>query len=162
MKVHEFEKKINYKFKNKSLIDLAFTHSSYKNKTNTDYERLEFLGDRVLSLVLSEYLFLKYPKENEGALSKLRALPLFSDEEANSSTGDRLVSHHIGDRMLKDKCFQCHIDSPGKPGSFRSQGCAACHSTYSDDGLYKGEDPTISKVESGHPKKHRMIILIIC
>ncbi len=70
MKVHEFEKKINYKFRNKSLIDLAFTHSSYKNKTNTDYERLEFLGDRVLSLVLSEYLFLKYPNENEGALSK--------------------------------------------------------------------------------------------
>ena len=70
MKVHEFEKKINYKFRNKSLIDLAFTHSSYKNKTNTDYERLEFLGDRVLSLVLSEHLFLKYPNENEGALSK--------------------------------------------------------------------------------------------
>ena len=70
MKVHEFEKKINYNLRNKSLIDLAFTHSSYKNKTNTDYERLEFLGDRVLSLVLSEYLFLKYPNENEGALSK--------------------------------------------------------------------------------------------
>ena len=70
MKVHEFEKKINYKFRNKSLIDLAFTHSSYKNKTNTDYERLEFLGDRVLSLILSEHLFLKYPNENEGALSK--------------------------------------------------------------------------------------------
>jgi ribonuclease-3 len=70
MKINEFEKKINYKFRNKSLIDLAFTHSSYKNKTNTDYERLEFLGDRVLSLVLSEYLFLKYPNENEGALSK--------------------------------------------------------------------------------------------
>ena len=70
MKVHEFEKKINYKFKNKRLIDLAFTHSSYKNKTNTDYERLEFLGDRVLSLILSEHLFLKYPNENEGALSK--------------------------------------------------------------------------------------------
>ena len=96
---------------------------------------------------------------NEGALSKLRGLPLFSDEEAKSSTGDRLVSHHIGDRILKDKCFQCHIDSPGKPGSFRSQGCAACHFTYSEDGLYKGEDPTISKVESGHPKKHRMITL---
>ncbi len=70
MKINEFEKKINYKFRNKSLIDLAFTHSSYKNKTNTDYERLEFLGDRVLSLILSEYLFLKYPNENEGALSK--------------------------------------------------------------------------------------------
>ena len=70
MKTNEFEKKIDYKFKNKSLIDLAFTHSSYKNKINKDYERLEFLGDRVLSLVLSEHLFLKYPSENEGALSK--------------------------------------------------------------------------------------------
>ena len=70
MKVDEFEKKINYKFKNKSLIDLALTHSSFKNKKNTNYERLEFLGDRVLSLVISEHLFLKYTNENEGALSK--------------------------------------------------------------------------------------------
>ena len=70
MKVDEFEKKINYKFKNKSLIDLAFTHSSFKNKKNKNYERLEFLGDRVLSLVISEDLFLKYSNENEGALSK--------------------------------------------------------------------------------------------
>ena len=96
---------------------------------------------------------------HKGAISKLRGLPLFRDEEENSSAGDRLVSHHIADRILKDKCFQCHIDSPGKPGSFRSQGCAACHFTYSEDGLYKGEDPTISKVELGHPKKHRMITL---
>ena len=70
MKVDEFEKKINYKFKNKSLIDLAFTHSSFKNKINKNYERLEFLGDRVLALVISEDLFLKYSNENEGALSK--------------------------------------------------------------------------------------------
>ena len=70
MKVDEFEKKINYKFKNKSLINLAFTHSSFKNKKNKNYERLEFLGDRVLALVISEDLFLKYPTEDEGALSK--------------------------------------------------------------------------------------------
>ena len=70
MKVDEFEKKINYKFKNKDLINLAFTHSSFKSKKNKNYERLEFLGDRVLSLVFSEDLFLKYPNENEGALSK--------------------------------------------------------------------------------------------
>jgi len=70
MKINEFEKKINYKFKNKSLINLAFTHSSFKNIRNKNYERLEFLGDRVLSLVISENLFLKYPNENEGALSK--------------------------------------------------------------------------------------------
>ena len=69
MKINEFEKKINYKFRDNSLIDLAFTHSSFKNKSK-NYERLEFLGDRVLSLVISEYLFLKYPNEDEGALSK--------------------------------------------------------------------------------------------
>ena len=70
MKVDEFEKKINYKFKNKDLINLALTHSSFKSKKNKNYERLEFLGDRVLSLAISEDLFLKYPNENEGALSK--------------------------------------------------------------------------------------------
>ena len=70
MKVDEFEEIINYKFQNKSLIDLAITHSSFKNKKKTNYERLEFLGDRVLSLVISEYLFVKYSNENEGALSK--------------------------------------------------------------------------------------------
>jgi len=80
MKVDEFEKKINYKFKNKSLIDLAFTHSSFKNKKNKNYERLEFLGDRVLSLVISEDLFLKYPNEDEGALSK-RLSDLVSKEK---------------------------------------------------------------------------------
>jgi len=95
----------------------------------------------------------------KGALSKLMALPLFTDEEVRSGADNRLVSHHVGDRILKDSCFQCHIDSPGKPGSFRSQGCAACHFAYSKDGLYKGEDPTISREELGHPKKHRMITL---
>ena len=70
MKVDEFEKKINYKFKNKGLINLALTHSSFQSKKNKNYERLEFLGDRVLSLIISEDLFLKYPDENEGALSK--------------------------------------------------------------------------------------------
>ena len=68
MTIDEFEKKINYKFKNRDLINLSFTHSSFKK--NINYERLEFLGDRVLSLVISEYLFLNFPNENEGALSK--------------------------------------------------------------------------------------------
>ncbi len=68
MNIKQFEKKINYTFKNKELIYLAITHSSFKRRKN--YERLEFLGDRVLSLIISELLFEKYPEENEGALSK--------------------------------------------------------------------------------------------
>jgi hypothetical protein len=102
---------------------------------------------------------------HEGALLKLSELPFFSGKEAESNTKDRDVSQHIGDRILKEKCFQCHIDSPGESGSFRSQGCAACHFTYSKDGLYKGKDITVSKTEPGHPQKHRMTTLtpdLIC
>ena len=102
---------------------------------------------------------------SEGALLELGELPFFSHGERKSVIGDHRVSQHIGDRILKDKCFQCHIDSPGEPGSFRSQGCAACHFTYAKDGLYKGEDITISKTEAGHPQKHRMTTLtpdLIC
>ena len=72
MKINEFEKKINYTFKNKKLVQLAFTHSSFKKKekNNFSYERLEFLGDRVLSLVIAHNLFLAFSHEDEGALSK--------------------------------------------------------------------------------------------
>ena len=95
----------------------------------------------------------------EGALTKLQALPVFSDQEVNSSIGELRVSHHIGDRLLKDRCFQCHIDSPGGSDNFRSQGCAACHFTYAADGLYKGDDPTIPRDKTGHPQRHRMTAL---
>ena len=72
MKINEFEKLINYKFINVELIELAFTHSSLKKriKKNISYERLEFLGDRVLSLIISHELFIKFPNEDEGSLSK--------------------------------------------------------------------------------------------
>lgn len=60
---------------NKHLYDIAFTHSSYSKKHDLDYnyERLEFLGDSVLSLIVSEYLYKKYPQHEEGNLTKLRA-----------------------------------------------------------------------------------------
>ena len=61
MSLNQLEKKINYKFKNITLLEEALTHSSYKiNNTKTkkkNYERLEFLGDRVLGLILSEFFF---------------------------------------------------------------------------------------------------------
>ena len=73
MIIDKFEKIINYKFKNESLLFEALTHSSskvvksYKKKNN--YERLEFLGDRVLGLVLAEYFFKLFPDSNEGFLN---------------------------------------------------------------------------------------------
>lgn len=75
--LHELEQKIGYSFKNKEFLVRAMTHSSYvhekkmdKNKCN---ERQEFLGDAVLELVSSEFLFQEYPEKAEGELTKMRA-----------------------------------------------------------------------------------------
>ena len=72
-----FEKKLNLKFKNKDLLIQAFCHRSYLNENQNFYlshnERLEFLGDAVLELVVTEYLYQRYPKESEGELTNWRA-----------------------------------------------------------------------------------------
>ena len=69
--ITNFLSKINYKFRNQSYLDLAITHSSFNEKKNySNYERLEFLGDRVLGLVIAELVFKKHYKEKEGELSK--------------------------------------------------------------------------------------------
>ena len=71
------ESRVGYTFKNKELLLEALTHSSYTNEMKinkrSDYERLEFLGDAVLELISSEFLYDKYPKVPEGGLSKKRA-----------------------------------------------------------------------------------------
>jgi len=73
----EFEKKIGVEFKDKNLLKQAFTHRSYVNEYKEEKiehnERLEFLGDAVLELVVTEYLFHKYPKRTEGDLTAFRA-----------------------------------------------------------------------------------------
>ena len=63
-KLSKFEEKINVVFSNKSTLEKALTHSSYargKQIVEPDNERLEFFGDAVLKLIVSEYLFYKYP-----------------------------------------------------------------------------------------------------
>ena len=66
--IHKFQKNLKVKFKNKSLLIKALTHKSANQKNNN--EKLEFLGDRVIGLVLSKKLFDLYPKETEGVLDK--------------------------------------------------------------------------------------------
>jgi dsRNA-specific ribonuclease len=65
------EKQLGYVFKDKKLLIEALTHKSYKQPY--DNERLEFLGDAVLDLIVGEYLFTKFSKSAEGKLSKIRA-----------------------------------------------------------------------------------------
>lgn len=67
----KLEKCLDYQFKNKNLIIEALTHKSFKKPYNN--ERLEFLGDAVLNLIVGEYLYSIFPKSHEGELSKIRA-----------------------------------------------------------------------------------------
>src|SRR3954466_14142076 len=73
----DFQTSIGVTIENDKLLKQAFTHSSYVNehrrKPYEDNERLEFLGDAVLELTVSRYLFEKYPMMSEGELTKLRA-----------------------------------------------------------------------------------------
>ncbi len=76
MDFSEFEKKIGYTFKNKELLHEALSHSSYANEVRhgrNSNERLEFLGDSVLSIVVSEHLFTHFKHLPEGELTKIRA-----------------------------------------------------------------------------------------
>lgn len=72
-----FEKKIEISFKDKELLKQAFTHRSYLNERGVSgmshNERLEFLGDAVLELVVTEYLYKKFSEKPEGELTSLRA-----------------------------------------------------------------------------------------
>ena len=67
-KIKELEKIIKYSFKNTTLLENALTHKSLDSDTNN--EKLEFLGDRVLGLVISEKLLEKFPEEKEGIIDK--------------------------------------------------------------------------------------------
>lgn len=77
MDFEPFEKRIGHAFKDKRLLETAFTHRSFLNENRAPgrehNERLEFLGDAVLELVVTEFLYAKYPNENEGALTSYRA-----------------------------------------------------------------------------------------
>ena len=76
-KLNELQQNIGYQFKQEALLRQALTHSSYAHEKNLkelmDNERLEFLGDAVLEVVSSEFLFKNHPEMNEGQMTKLRA-----------------------------------------------------------------------------------------
>lgn len=99
------EKKIGYIFKNKKLAETALTHSSYANELHahgkTDvkcYERLEFLGDSVLSIITSDYLFEQYTVLDEGDLTKIRAAAVCEgalyEYSKSFSAGDYMLIGH--------------------------------------------------------------------
>ena len=71
MSLKYLEKSINYEFKDIDLLKLALTHKSFDNKSNS--ERLEYLGDSILNSSISKYLYLKFPNQREGLLTRMRS-----------------------------------------------------------------------------------------
>ncbi|OGV51433.1 MAG: ribonuclease III [Lentisphaerae bacterium GWF2_52_8] len=73
--IEKLKYRLNYEFKDKRLLREALTHRSYATENSLDYhnQRLEFLGDSVLQIVLTEHLFLLYPAATEGDLTKMRS-----------------------------------------------------------------------------------------
>jgi ribonuclease-3 len=93
--------RIGYEFQNRELLILALTHPSVDRKSthskidHFSYERLEFLGDRVLGLIVAELLFHRFPQESEGSLAKRHAALVCGEALAK-------ISLHIGlDQMIK-------------------------------------------------------------
>lgn len=74
--MHELEDRIKYTFSNRSLLDQALTHRSFGTSNN---ERLEFLGDAVLNLVIGRYLFERHPDLPEGELTRVRSVLVDQD-----------------------------------------------------------------------------------
>jgi ribonuclease-3 len=74
--IRELEEKLQINFADKSLLDISTTHSSYANqKKDVKYnERLEFLGDSILQMCITEHLFTNYNEKSEGELTKIRSL----------------------------------------------------------------------------------------
>ncbi len=93
----ELEEQLQYTFRNRALLTEALTHSSYRQH-GANNERLEFLGDSVLSLIVAEYLFETYPDLPEGELTRLRAALVC--EQALFRFAEQI---HLGEYLLLGK-----------------------------------------------------------
>ena len=128
----EFENIIQYQFKNKQLLTEALSHSSYANekkKTRNSNERLEFLGDSVLSVIVSQYLFEHFSHLPEGELTKIRASLVCEKSLYNFAQQIRL-----GDFLLLGKGEE-HTGGRERPSILADAFEAVIAAIYLDGGL---------------------------
>ena len=140
----QLEKRLNYTFKDKQLIIEALTHKSYKKPYNN--ERLEFLGDAVLDLIVGEYLFMKFPHSNEGILSKIRASLV-------NESGFTLLARAIdlGSYIYLSPAEE-NNNGRNKPSLLSNAFEAVIGAIYLEAGLEKAKEISIALLEAAHPK----------
>jgi len=142
-KIKKLEDRLNYSFENKKLIIEALTHKSYKQPYNN--ERLEFLGDAVLDLIVGQYLFEKFPNHDEGKLSKMRA------SLVNEEGFTRLAEHiALGGQLFMSNAEE-NNDGRIKPSLLSNAFEAIIGALYLEAGLDIARDISIKLLEEVHP-----------
>ena len=94
---------LGYEFKDESLLKISLTHPSFSKKNN--YERLEFLGDRVLGLIISDEIFHSYPDDSEGNLAKKISFLVCKNTLIKIADELRLEKHFIISKNIKQNSF---------------------------------------------------------
>ena len=140
----KLEQNVGYHFKNKNLLIEALTHKSYKKPYNN--ERLEFLGDAVLDLIVGEYLFKKFPKSDEGKLSKIRAAIV--NEKGFMSLAKKI---DLGEFLFLSNAEE---NNRGREKSSLLSNAfeALIGAIYLEAGLNKAREITIGLIEQTYPK----------
>ncbi|MBU0631285.1 ribonuclease III [bacterium] len=140
--MESLEKTLGYKFKDQQLLIEALTHKSHKQPY--DNERLEFLGDAVLDLVVGEYLYKKFPKSDEGKLSKIRASLV--NEEGFNKLANVLK---LGDYIFLSNAEE-NNDGRTKPSLLSNAFEALMGAIYLESGLAKVQKITIKLIEENY------------
>jgi ribonuclease-3 len=144
MGLEELEQRIGYRFKNRELLKQAVTHKSYSQEFNN--ERLEFLGDAVMDLVVGELLFHLFPNREEGFLSKLRASLV--NEEAFSKVANTIG---LGQFLLLSPSEE-NNGGREKPSILSSSFEAIIGAIYLDSGFEEAKQVGLKLLHSAFPK----------
>ncbi len=144
MGLEVLEKSLKIEFKNKQLLAQALTHKSCKKPYNN--ERLEFLGDAVLDLVVGEYLYNKFPTANEGSLSKIRASIV--NEKGFTKLAEALG---IGEHIMISSAEE-NNDGRKKPSILSNAFEALIGAVYLEYGLLVAQELSITLIEQAYPK----------
>ncbi|MGE4399911.1 MAG: ribonuclease III [Campylobacterales bacterium] len=142
--MENLEKSIGVQFKDKRLITEALTHKSCKKPYNN--ERLEYLGDAVLDLVVGEYLYTRFPNANEGNLSKIRASLV--NEKGFMRLAEKL---RLGEYIMISSAEE-NNDGRKKPSILSNAFEALMGAVYLECGLDKVKEIAIALIEEAYPK----------
>ena len=141
--MRDLQTKLGYKFKDEKLLKTALTHKSFKGGVNN--ERLEFLGDAVMDLIVGDYLLNKFSKLSEGDLSKLRAALVNEKSFANLA-----ICLGLGDKLLISVA-EDHNGGRKKPSILSDAFEAVIGAIYLESGFNIAKNVSIKIFEQCYP-----------